>query len=438
MKKIIVLLVLAVFSLQAENLKFKGKDYYMISNWSPVWRHSADNFANREIFEAGCNSVWLPLMPENPAKVQETVALAKRWQKEYPDVAIVLVVSHYFAFAHDGKNFKLHDEKELPELRRKFRETLALFKDNENIFGISLDEPENSIFQNYGKWLEERGLNAKSYLFTDYVTLAIKWLGEETKKVLPNAYYMPIVAWWNSYEGTASAYDLLVSNSYPETDREQNPGGKFFQVAYDCRISKETVEKTKLKGYIYMPPAFNVITVAPWNNMREYSALDLRYLWLSPVTQDARGICGWIMYRATEKYARANILPLFEELKAFTPWLLGEDCRRLATNDQGEIYIHRMRKVVKMAGEEIDEYEDMAVASRCTWILKRNPADGSLLLLAANNTPAELKTTFTLSPELDGCKIIGFHDRDSTYRSQDRKVALTLAAYEVLAIRLDR
>lgn len=386
---------------EAGNLKFKGRDFFMISNWSPVWDGSKADLAEPDIFASGANAVWLHADINDAAKLRETVAVAKKFERQYPDVAIVVVISNSFVFPVNANGKPgLYSATALPGARRKLRDALKCFQDNRNIFGFSLDEPENSLHQSYAQWLTENKFLPKDYPFTRYLAMGLGWLYEEIKQLYPSAYFLPVMAWWNCYEDVADCYDILTANSYPVTNPEKIPGGSFYELIYDARAARETVVKHRKAGFIYMPAGFNILAWPPWGGMREYSAGEIRYMWLAPVTLDANGICGWIMYRATEEFARKKILPVMQELKALTPWLQGEDCRTLLTSDHQELYIHRMRKVIKMAGQETEDFTNMEVAPECTWIFKRNPVDGSYLLLAANNTPQELAVRFQLAEEL--------------------------------------
>jgi len=104
----------------------------------------------------------------------------------------------------------------------------------------------------------------------------------------------------------------------------------------------------------------------------------------APITAGAVGIVYWAHWRSSDEAMESLILPEMKRLSAFTPYLLGtwRDTEVSCTGD-------------RRTAEYLKQY-DLPNCSYCV----REAADGSVLLLAVNNTKEPRTFTFFFAPRL--------------------------------------
>jgi len=104
---------------------------------------------------------------------------------------------------------------------------------------------------------------------------------------------------------------------------------------------------------------------------------------------------GWRMFRCSDQFAKTIILPVINEISALTPWFLGERMdKQIKCSNEGWTE-YKVRRRSRMMGSEDEEF-DIRKVKTITYILRRNPADQSILMLAANNSSREESALFTL------------------------------------------
>jgi hypothetical protein len=308
-------------------------------------------------------------------------------ESKYPQTAVIIKLDKKLLFGKDGKG--PIPKEQFRQRLLKLREMLKKTSKYKNVLGYTVDEPENKLYKQYQKWKIRRDEG-----LAEWMTEQLKWVPEEIHKTHPNAYFMPLLAWWTTYKKSGEIYDVLMPAHYPETNM-QIEKSRLHEVAYDARLAAEAVRANKKYSMIYVPPMFNRI-FGKWAKMPEYKFNELRYTVYSPITLGAMGIVGWRLKRCSPQFAREKIFPLLKELHGLVPWLLGEPCsdKVSSTNKENSILITRKR--VKMKGKEDAEFVRKTAAPACTYILRYNPKAKSYLLLAVNNQPGNMNTSFDL------------------------------------------
>ncbi len=342
-----------------------------------------------EWLEAGGDCTIVPTFntglprEERLAQVRELAG----WGAEH-DVAMVYFPRvEMFSDAQQGKT--ITDPEEIPEKVELLNEFLSVTADHPNTLGYwTFDEPENQTFKAYGQW-EER----KDQGLAEWLAEGMRWTYETLKQGDPDAYVMPTIAWWTTYEGLAPLYDVNVPNTYAG-------GDKRYTVVYDCALAADAIRKTDAHSFVFMPPCYDILE--GWQIL---SRPELRYSYIAPFTQGAMGILAWRLGRASMEYRRAVIYPVMREVDRLMPWLYGEWHDDRVTSDRDTAtaeYLKELPTRVRLVpGEEDDEMTEVEedVVPDVSHCLRR-AADNTWLLIAVSNRREPLTVTFTL--DIDG------------------------------------
>ena len=76
-------------------------------------------------------------------------------------------------------------------------------------------EPENALYRAYAAWDQK-----KDQGLAEWIAEGMKWTYETLKSGDPDAYVMPTIAWWTTYEVLAPLYDVNAPNEYPTLTKD--------------------------------------------------------------------------------------------------------------------------------------------------------------------------------------------------------------------------
>lgn len=337
-----------------------------------------------EFLQSGGNCVIVPTFDEKLPTDERLaqVRAAAQWGAQY-GVAMVYHPRIDF-YSYEGEQAIPTRPEEIPSKIALINEMLAVTADHPNTLGYwTFDEPENALYKAYGQWEQRKDVG-----LAQWITEGMRWTYEAFKTGDPDAYIMPTIAWWTTYEGLAPLYDVNVPNTY-------QGGEEIYQVVYDCRCAADAIRATDAHSFIFMPAIYDT---PGWYL---HSRPEMRYSFIAPFTQGAMGILGWRLGRASMEYRRAVIYPVMREVNRLVPWLLGEWHDSLVTSDHDTATADYLRelpvRVRLVPGEEDGEtvrVEEDAVPD-CSHCLRR-AADGTWLLIAVSNRREPMTVTFTL------------------------------------------
>ena len=381
---------------QPRPLQYKGKDIFILGNWDLRWgTDKNDHGINPFLQQAGANCYFRHLRLSKPEELKKEMEIIKWFNRHRPEITIVVGLDLQFILKNAGeKKFIPVPANELPERRASFRKVLTELSKLDNVIGYYVDELENRLHGTYGEWKKTQKLadTEMDIGLTRYMETAIAWITEDIKTYHPGAYFMPVQAWWTTYDQSDKLYDVLVANQYPSKTRLQSDTD-MYSVAYDAQKAAEAVKKLNKQCFIYCPAGFDILG-SQWENTK-YDIDDIRYMWFMPITYGAQGIMGWRMFRCSDQFAKTIILPVINEISALTPWFLGERMdKQIKCSNEGWTE-YKVRRRSRMMGSEDEEF-DIRKVKTITYILRRNPADQSILMLAANNSSREESALFTL------------------------------------------
>lgn len=338
-----------------------------------------------EFMEAGGNCVIEPTFsPEAPREERlEDVREAAAWGAEH-GIAMVYFPRIDFYSHEDDRTIPTRPE-EIPEKIALIEEMLSVTADHPNTLGYwTFDEPENHLYRSYEAYEQEKDAGLARWM-----SEAMGWTYEAFKSHDPDAYVMPTIAWWTTYEGLAPLYDVNVPNTY-------QGGEEIYQVLYDCVRAADAIRATDAHSFVFMPAVYDS---AEWYL---HSRREMRYSFMAPVTRGAMGILGWRLGRASMQYRRAVVYPVMREVRRLMPWLLGEWHDEKMTSDHDAAtadYLQELPERVRLVPGEEDaglvEVAEDAVPD-CAHCLRR-AADNTWLLIAVSNRREPMDVTFTLS-----------------------------------------
>lgn len=358
-------------------LIFQGRPFFVIGTYN-----APDDEDLQEWLGTGCNTVVL-----NPPAVAADLAASVASRH---DLAAIYFPTVDFYSRQDGKATITRPE-DLPAKIAQVNAMLALTADDPQTLGYcTFDEPENELYPAYQEWeaKKDQGL-------AQWIAGGMKWTFDTLKAGDPDAYVMPIVAWWTTYKDMAPIYDVNVPNQYPTLHADAPLQGPLYEVVMDAALAADAARATRRVGFVYMPGIFDTMP-GQW---RAAAQSELRYLCFAPITQGALGVLPWRLGYCSLPYRRTAVYPVMRELSALRPWFLGEWCDEKAASDRDTATVEYLRKLprrVRMVeGEEKAEMVETDVVPDCSHCLRRRP-DNTYLLLAVNNRREPLDVTFTL------------------------------------------
>lgn len=377
--------------------RFKGKPIFPIGTWTAIENGKIE----QEWLDAGCNFIvytdikkgFGSTMQGKSNEAAQKNLEALRDTPEYQDIAIVLALDiNLITFER-----ALIPPAQLPGYIAELNAILANTAKYPNVMGYSFDEPENNLYEKFGKLKNTQGQSLAQWMNRE-----LKWTYDTIKQKCPNAYVMPTLAWWNSYMDTSDLYDILMINTYPVAEKGKLFSGNFYDVVYDTALAVDAVRARGKTSVIFTPPIFDNLKWPPWGNGRAPSLEEQRYMCFAPIATGAMGIAGWVLYRATPEYRKTVIYPVFRELKRFVPWFLGEWHDEKVTSDHDTATVDYLKqfpeRVMLLPGEKVDRTTGKKTAGvpDCTYALRYRKDNNSYMLLAVNNRKEPITVNFKL------------------------------------------
>jgi len=374
-------------------VSFQGRPFFIISTYSTP--ETEEEWT--EWVSAGAN---VAQMAVDIQKIDEEINNVKKHLErcEKYKVPALFYVHHIESRTSDGKPIPTTRE-DISKRIENFKKLFEITKNNPWVLGYYFfDEPENLFYQQYAKmkdidikkWEQkyDSGLAA-------WIADSFKWLYDLVKKEHPQAYVFVLPGWWTCYKDMAPIYDVLQANEYPQAVNVPPLTGDLFVTIYDASLAADACRETG-RTFIYMTDICDVL----WSgDVKPGTYRETRYCIFAPITQGAMGINPWCLYRASENYRQAVVYPVMREVKRFVPWYLGEwedekvtSDHDTASRDYLQKYPPRVREVI---GDKGAERVKMACVPDCSYTLRRNPKDGSYLLLAVNNLREPIDVTFS-------------------------------------------
>lgn len=382
-------------------LMFKGKPFFLLSDWDSrrERNHKAVHVflkgAGMNTFMAGVNF----LDDKQYAKDMSTI----RWFRDnHPDLAVIvdLPINFVLKTTDKPKHFVAVPPELLKARREKFIATLKELRTYGNVLGYSIDELENRLYNTLGEWKKTQKLpkSEMDVALTRYMEFAIGWVTEDIKKYHPESIYIPVQAWWTTYDQSDKLYDVLIANDYP-VPGDQTKKPTFYTVANDAQKAAAATRKFGKRCFVYCPPGYNILG-GRWK-ARPHTRDELRYLWFTPISSGAMGIIGWRFRRTTEDFAMNTVIPIINEIKSLEPWLLGPSAEhQVKCNRTHHKTEYKILKRSRMTEKEDNEYTYRTL-NTITWIARRNPTDGSMMLLACNNNNKPEECFFVFSKDIN-------------------------------------
>ena len=378
-------------------LTFRGKPFFVLGNWDSRTERNY-NALDPFLRGAGMNTFIIGINLQDEKTYKENMATFRWFRDNHPDVAIIIELQVPFVTKDLGgrNNYCAVPADEIPAREAKLVEALKELRSYGNVLGYTIDELENRLYSTLGDYRKAKGITAKPG-DTDlayYMAEATTWVRNAIKKHHPEAIYMPVQAWWTTYDQHSELFDVLMADEYPAVSKPQD----FFYVGYDAQKAAWASKKFQKQCFLYIPPGFNVLG-GRWAG-RNYTREEMRYFWFAPISSGAMGIMGWRHRRTTPEFAQTVIYPVMNEVKSMVPWFLGENCDKLVyCNRTNDFIEHKIRTRSKMVENEEENYTYRYVRP-ISWIMRRNPADGSYLLLACNNSSTDQSCYFVLDKKL--------------------------------------
>ena len=371
-------------------LTFKGKPFFVLGNWDSRSERNY-NAVNTFMRGAGMNTFIIGINLQDEKTYQENLATFRWFRDNQPDIAIIIELQVPFVTKEVGKKkYSAVPPEEIPAREAKLIEALKELRSYGNVLGYTIDELENRLYHTIDDYRKAKGIASSpgDEDLAKYMVEATEWIRKAIKKYHPEALYMPVQAWWTTYDQAEELFDVLMADDYPVVGKLEN----YFYVGYDAQKAAWATKKFNKRCFIYIPPGFNVLG-GRWKG-RNYTRDEIRYFWMSPITHGAMGIMGWRQRRTTPEFSMNVIFPVMNEIKSMVPWLLGENFDKFVTCNRTSDFIeHKILRRSKLVEKEDNDYIYRYVRP-ISWIMRRNPTDGSFLLLACNNSNTEQKCFF--------------------------------------------
>ncbi|MFP3904865.1 MAG: phage holin family protein [Armatimonadota bacterium] len=301
---------------------------------------------------------------------------------EANDVAMVYYPQIEY-FGREEKQAVPPDDEQIAAAKAHIERVLSVTADHPNTLGYwTVDEIENQLYKAYGQWEQKKDLG-----LSEWIVEQMQWMYDAYHESDPDAYVMPTIAWWTTYEALAPIYDVNVPNTYAQ-------GEDLFKVTYDAICAADAIRKTDAHSFVFMPACYDT---KEWPHR---SRSELRYSFFAPIINGAMGLLPWRLGRASMPYRRAVIYPIMREVDRCVPWLLGQWHNEKVTSTHDATtaeYLKELPKRVKIKpGEEDDETVKVDCVPDVSHCLRRRP-DNTYLLLAASNLRKPAQVTFTIS-----------------------------------------
>jgi len=369
-------------------LVFQGRPFFINGTYNRPAEEDLEEWlgagGNTFVVGVGC-----PETPEQTQRMTESLRASAAWATKHNLAALYLPGGLY---SRQGKLWTVTQPEDLPAKKRFLEQMLAVTAGHPQTLGYwTFDEPENALYRAYADWKQK-----KDQGLAEWIAEGMKWTYETLKAGDPDAYVMPTIAWWTTYEGLAPLYDVNVPNEYPTLVKDAPLTGPLYNVVHDAAKAADAVRATGRTSFVYMPGIFDRMP----GRWRAATLRELRYTYFAPLTQGSMGVLSWRLGYCSMLYRRTVVYPVIRELDRLKPWLLGERCSEKVISDHDTATAEYLRKLPKRVRTVVDEetVEKVEVDSvpDCSYILRRRPSN-SFLLLAVSNRKEPIQVTFTLS-----------------------------------------
>ena len=205
--------------------------------------------------ESGGNTAIVGAMSETLSADQRRDHLAglAAWAAEH---GIAMVYHPTFQmYSKDGKRTIPTRPAEIPAKVKLFNEMLAVTASHAQTLGYwTFDEIENHLYKAYGDWdkKKDKGL-------AQWIADSMKWTYETLKAGDPDAYVMPTIAWWTTYQGLAPLYDVNVPNTYAAAEKHAPLEGPLYNMSYDAVKAADAIRVTGRTSFVFMPGIFDIL-----------------------------------------------------------------------------------------------------------------------------------------------------------------------------------
>ncbi len=368
-------------------LIFQGRPFFPLGTYGEPGQEDLAQW-----LDAGGNAAIVLAMHQADPPEERRRKLLERvaWGAEH-DIALVYY-PRFEMYSLDGEQHIPTRPDEIPAKVALIDEMLEVTAEHPQTLGYwTFDEPENALYKAYREWEDKRDKG-----LAEWIAEGMSWTFDTLKAGDPDAYVMPTIAWWTTYEAMAPMWDVLVPNTYPTRTDDEPMTGDMFTVVFDAVKSAEAVRATGRRSFVFMPGIFDIIQ-APW---RAPTRRELRYTYFAPLTEGAMGLLPWRLGRCSLPYRRAVVYPVMREVSPLIPWLLGEWHDEKVSSDHDTATVEYLTKLPKrirlVADEEQAETVEVDAVADCSHMLRRRP-DNTWLLLAVSNRKEPMTVTFTIS-----------------------------------------
>jgi len=398
---------------------FKGKPFFPIGVYDRQTLPRTEYGIDPGLIASGCNTMLIGGLGM-PGHVHykdyrqpvlfRTLEYIKN-APEYKDMAFFISLDP--ALSWDASESKVHGlggyHKPLtPEQiaeRSKFltKDLQRIRKECSNILGYMHDEPENLAYRYFKRHHADQWAKDREKSLAKLMLNAYSWIHELIRKEHPEAKLTPIIAWWTSYEVLGDFYDINIANEYPDgAPGSKEFEGDFYTVNYDAAMAAKAARKLG-KTFIYMPGTFQRETFSgEIGKLRSPTYRETRYTCFAPITRGAMGVFGWRLLRCNAEYRDNVVYPVMAEIAELKEYFLGEwhDEKISSDHDFASVdYLKKFKEFSRMmVGEKDGDIKLVKDAvPDVSYCLRRNPADGSYLLLVVNNRKEAVTVNFTVA-----------------------------------------
>lgn len=332
---------------------------------------------------------------------------------------------HAYTIPAKGKAKERHIETLTKALKK--------LKNYPNVIGYTYDEPDNQFWVYYNKNFKKEWELTKDTGMANMMLKDMGWIAETVHKIQPEALMMPIIGWWTNYKALSPLYDVLIANTYPRSDSKKEFSAPLYNVSYDAYLAVNAArEAGKGKTVIFMPPMFDSL-----KNFPVFTIAEQRYVCFAPVTRGVMGIHGWRLQRCSNQHRKNVIYPVMKDIRNLSEFFLGSWHDELVTSDNDKptfAYLKKFKSRIRLVeGKEDGKMlTDESAVPNVSYCLRKHK-DGRYLLLAVNNSRAELTVNFKLQLNSKPLVLTDYFDNHKVKTNIDGKFSDKFSPFAVHA-----
>lgn len=382
-------------------MKVDGKRFFMIGAYSD-YADTKIKYPNAKPYkilcESGVNAVlatpWrrsgkdLVLHPKN--------VLDMDYAAQHYNLKFIMQTEPYWALRKEEKigvalesKYYYDNRKRLLEQRIKMIKAFPERVKNNIIAFYNFDEPENVLAKGW-KMFRKNGIGLQDWIFK-----ATSWEYKLLKENFPKVYIAGVIAWRPSYPtlNVTGFCDINLPDVYPTcpikgspkefvTTTKEKKNYTFESVVVDARSAVDAALSNGKPMPTYMP--YGCCNDNCFG--RQMTRDETMYCYFGPISVGCMGIWPWASYRCKIDYAEQIIIPITRALKQLSPFLTGKwlDKKIISYSPSGSST--KLTKKYKLPD--------------VTCCLREAP-DGRWMLIAVNNTPKTVKTSFKLGVDFN-------------------------------------